>query len=117
MRITEDRKGRLLETLWELNDRFQAEDDEALEHMFSAITEFAQEAAALVWQPIETAPKDGTHILLLVPDYDTETNYRTGNHTKTPCARIIEGWWGDDPFWSDTDNWEVSALPSHGCGC
>lgn len=46
MRITEDRKGRLLETLWELNDRFQAEDDDALGHMFSAVTEFAQEAAA-----------------------------------------------------------------------
>lgn len=46
MRITEDRKGRLLETLWELNDRFQSgEDDEALGHMFAAITQFAEEAA------------------------------------------------------------------------
>ena len=46
MRITEDRKGRLLETLWELNDRFQTgEDDEALGHMFTAITQFAEEAA------------------------------------------------------------------------
>lgn len=45
-RITEDRKGRLLETIWQLNDRFLAEDDDALEHMFNAVTEFAQEAAA-----------------------------------------------------------------------
>lgn len=45
MRITEDRKGRLLETLWELNDRFNAGDDEALGHMFAAITQFAEEAA------------------------------------------------------------------------
>lgn len=45
MRITEDRKGRLLETLWELNDRFNAGDDEALGHMFAAVTQFAEEAA------------------------------------------------------------------------
>lgn len=45
MRITEDRKGRLLETLWELTDRFNAEDDKALGHMFAAITQFAEEAA------------------------------------------------------------------------
>ncbi len=46
MRITEDRKGRLLETIWQLNDRFLAEDDDALGHMFSAVTELAEEAAA-----------------------------------------------------------------------
>lgn len=46
MRITEDRKGRLLETIWELTDRFNAEDDEALGQIFMAITQFAEEAAA-----------------------------------------------------------------------
>lgn len=45
MRITEDRKGRLLETIWELTDRFNAEDDEALGQIFMAITQFAEEAA------------------------------------------------------------------------
>jgi hypothetical protein len=46
MRITEDHKGHLLEAIWELNDRFQAEDDEALGQMFNAITHFAKQAAA-----------------------------------------------------------------------
>ena len=45
VRITEDRKGRLLETIWELTDRFNDEDDEALGQMFMAITQFAEEAA------------------------------------------------------------------------
>lgn len=63
------------------------------------------------WRPIESAPKDGTHILLLVPDYDYD------EEPKRPLTRVIEGWWGDDPFWANTENWEVATLPSHGCDC
>ena len=46
------------------------------------------------WQPIETAPKDGTHILLYVE------------------GSVIEGYWYS--YWEE---WEVVALSSHGCGC
>jgi len=53
--------------------------------------------------PMETAPRDGTKIILLVG----------GSH--------IEGWYGD---LSDCDSedgkgrgWKFATLPSHGCGC
>ncbi len=55
------------------------------------------------WQPIETAPKDGAHIILLID----------GN--------AIEGWWdpciGYDGKVYDIPYWDVVRLSSHGCGC
>ncbi len=51
----------------------------------------------MTWQPIETAPKDGTPVLLL---YDQEA---------------IQG------HWSETDThggeWKPIWLSVHGCGC
>lgn len=46
------------------------------------------------WQTIETAPKDGTHILLFIED------------------QAVEGWWDDS--WNE---WSVATLSIHGCGC
>ena len=56
------------------------------------------------WQPIESAPKDGTPIILLVNGV------------------AIEGRWDDQSypdkniFYGDGE-WDVISLPSHGCGC
>lgn len=47
------------------------------------------------WQPIETAPKDGTTVLLLI------------------LGVVIEGSWGRNACLF----WDVAWLPSHGCGC
>lgn len=51
------------------------------------------------WQPIETAPKDGTNILLLIG------------------GKVIQGYWCCEK-WNDAfPGWDVVVLPSHGCGC
>ena len=49
------------------------------------------------WKPIETAPKDGTRIILLVNNYAIEAHYDN------------EGYY--------ESKWEVVSLPVHGCGC
>lgn len=50
----------------------------------------------MTWQPIETAPKDGTHIIALM------------------YGEVIEAWWEDNYRGGD---WECVVMPSHGCGC
>jgi len=55
--------------------------------------------AAPQWQPIETAPKDGTNILLLIDEW------------------AIEGYWRLSKWPSGSPRWDVIGLPSHGCGC
>lgn len=58
------------------------------------------------WQPIETAPKDGTHVLLHVEGY------------------VVEAWWDAEGYFYDYSKdeaaygkWEVAKLAPHGCGC
>jgi len=55
------------------------------------------------WQPIKTAPRDGTKIILLVEDV------------------AISGSWGEHPDCGPErypqEGWRVHSLPSHGCGC
>lgn len=56
------------------------------------------------WKPIDTAPKDGTHILLRLTDCDN------------PKPIVIEGWWDENTYYH-VDKWSVVTLAVHGCGC
>ena len=55
------------------------------------------------WLGMDTAPRDGTHILLLIDD------------------AVIEGWWDrferSDGSIYEPSEWSVASLASHGCGC
>jgi hypothetical protein len=51
-----------------------------------------------MWNSIASAPKDGSHILLLID------------------GQAIEGWWYV-PKWEAEPEWEVVSMHSHGCGC
>jgi len=50
-----------------------------------------------MWNSIDTAPKDGSYILLLIDD------------------KAIEGWWYAGGY--PNGSWKVISLHSHGCGC
>ena len=51
----------------------------------------------MTWQPIETAPKDGTHILVIIED------------------AVVEAWWDENEGYRS--EWSTPSLSSHGCGC
>lgn len=55
------------------------------------------------WLTMETAPKDGTKILLRVDGVAIE-----GDYGKYPDCK------GRD---SEGNGWRVTSLASHGCGC
>lgn len=52
-----------------------------------------------LWKTMDTAPKDGTHIILLCE------------------GQAIEGYWSENFYKPERSQWEVAKLSSHGCGC
>ena len=49
------------------------------------------------WQPVETAPKDGSDIILLIEDV------------------AIQAYWDKSKY--ARPGWQPITLSSHGCGC
>jgi hypothetical protein len=58
------------------------------------------------WQPIETAPKDGTHILIYCPEEKRIVSSWWWNQPKTKRGGA---WYGTDPM--DRLNW--IQFPTH----
>lgn len=57
------------------------------------------------WQPIETAPKDGTPVLILVEGKITQAYYDSA-FLEADGKRVY--------FW---ERWEPAWFEYHGCGC
>lgn len=62
------------------------------------------------WQPIETAPKDGTRILIFVPDDDDGDCFKVAYYGGHPKQRgwLARGFWGADDVPS---HWQPLPLP------
>lgn len=80
-------------------------DGEMMKEVFDAIAihetcvEALQQAKANEWQPIETAPKDGTHILLSGYNYNKKGNPRW----------VCEGWYEQSEF-IGVNEYEISSC-------
>ena len=81
-------------------------------HPVREIAAIIDRAASAGWQPIETAPKDGTWILLLHENHSTPT---VGRWIDTPTVgRWIDGgWFSDDGLkWPSTHWMPLPPPPS-----
>lgn len=51
----------------------------------------------LVWQPIETAPKDGRYVLLMIPAWYHPPRWRVARWKDTGATSGFEGYYGPEP--------------------
>ena len=92
---------------------------DAMQTIYATLTELTELRAAMTWQPIETAPKDGTKILLSKFGYHNdagdepvgteEWSRRVWDNTR----RKFSLWWCVAGHWSvQWNNWNDGVEPS-----
>lgn len=69
------------------------------------------------WRPIETAPKDGTRVLISLPDWPLRELHRRLDGSYQRGRAVIEARW-DGHAWGDPVYWEWrvdvrGAQPTH----
>lgn len=63
------------------------------------------------WQPIETAPKDGTEILLHYRQWCGTTGLVVSGHWESQEGREFEATWAHSLGWGDADRWQPVPAP------
>lgn len=66
-----------------------------------------QQRDASEWQPIKTAPTDGTHVLLYIPDWDTVSKYQEGHYNGIY-------WQEFDTGFCNPTHWKHLGKPTNG---
>lgn len=108
---------------WITLDRNEKQVPVLIDRIASALAEAATQGQATLWRLIETAPKDGTRILVYMPDsenvlsvyWDNEFTFRFDElAAKLPTYQgHYEGAWTDDAVRSWGDQEKESYNPTH----
>lgn len=62
---------------------------DAMQTIYATLTELTELRAAMTWQPIDTAPKDRTRVLLFVPPYGVSTGHYSQEFGKWSCHSLL----------------------------
>lgn len=62
-----------------------------------------------VWQALDTAPRDGTRVLLFLPFTKQTRLGDAGELMSTPANEIVVGWWE-----ASGEHWATSAFQTNG---
>jgi len=98
---------------WGAGVKFRIASEQSYKSAQARITELEAENARNTWQPIETAPKDGSWILVWEKDYDCPMSAQWGLLNINPNKYDgVHGWSGNGYIFSDVTHWlPMPAMP------